>query len=61
VISSKKHGRNAAPASTFKPVRSAGQDADCTAISGYGSDAVVGFARFWPDQHAKGRWLANAR
>ena len=32
-----------------------------SADGGHRSHAVVGFARLRPDQHAQGRWLANAR
>src|SRR6516162_3741418 len=42
-------------------VQATDQDADRAAISRYRSHVVLGLARFWPDQHAQGRWLENAR
>jgi transposase-like protein len=42
-------------------VQATDKDADCAAISGHRGDAVLGFARLRPDQHAQGRWLENTR
>jgi putative transposase len=52
------HQRHRAPA---RGVQATDQDADRAAIGGHCGDVVLGLARFRSDQHAQGRWLANAR
>ena len=37
------------------------QDADRAAVGGHRRHVVLGAARLRPDQHAQGRWLADAR
>ena len=42
-------------------VQAEDQNADRAAIGGYRCHVVLGVARLRPDQHAQGRWLADAR
>jgi putative transposase len=42
-------------------VQAADQDADRAAVGRHRSDVVLGLARLRSNQHAKDRWLANAR
>ena len=46
---------------TARRVQAANQNADRVAVGRYRGDVVLGVARIRPDQHAKGRWLADAR
>jgi putative transposase len=41
-------------------VQATDQDADGATVVRYCGHAVLVIARLWPDQHAQGRWLANA-
>ena len=52
------HQRDRAAA---RGVQAQDQDADRAAIGGHCRHAVLGAARVRPDQHAQGRWLADAR
>ena len=42
-------------------VQAKDQDANRAAVSRHRSHAVLGAARLWTDQHAQGRWMADAR
>jgi len=46
---------------TARGVQATNQDADRAAVSGHRCHVVLGLACFRLDQHAQGRWLANAR
>ena len=37
------------------------QDPNRAAVSRHRSHVVLGAARLWTDQHAQGRWMADAR
>src|SRR5262249_29000146 len=52
------HQRDRAAA---RGVQTSDQDADRAAVGRHCSYAVLGTARFGTDQHAQGRWLADAR
>jgi hypothetical protein len=51
--------RKMANRTAARRVQAPDQDADRAAVGGYRSHVVLGFARFPPDQHAQGRWLAD--
>ena len=46
---------------TARRVQAPDQDADRATVRGHRRHAVLGAARLRPDQHAQGRWLADAR
>jgi len=55
-----KRENNERDRTSARRVQAADQNADRAAIGRYGGDVVLGAARFRSDQHAQGRWLADA-
>ena len=57
----RRRANNERNRASARRVQAKDQDADCAAISRHRRHVVLGIARLWTDQHAQGRWMADAR